>query len=70
MLDLLKEMAENSQSMVTIVNIHQSKIDVVKFDGTNNFGMWRCDVMNVLTTSNLDDAILLERMPEESSDKN
>jgi len=28
------------QSMVKTANIHQSKIDVVKFDGTNNFDMW------------------------------
>jgi len=48
---------------------HQSKIEVVKFDGTNNFEMWRYEVMNALTTSNLKDALLLGRKPEESSDK-
>ena len=30
-------MAEVNQSIVKIMNIHQSKIDVVKFNGTNNF---------------------------------
>ena len=39
LLDLLKEMAGNSQFMVKIVNNHPSKIDVVKFDDMNNFGM-------------------------------
>ena len=38
-------LAEVNQSTVKTVNIHQSKIDVMKFDDTNNFGMWRCEVM-------------------------
>jgi len=46
-------MAGESQSMVKSVNPHPMKIDVVKFDGTNNFGMWRCEVIDVLMTSNL-----------------
>jgi len=29
---------------VKSVNLHPMKIDVVKFDGKNNFGMWRCEV--------------------------
>jgi len=41
-------MAEVNQSMVKTVNIHQSKIDMVKFDDKNNFGMWRCKVMDAL----------------------
>jgi len=32
-------MARNSQSVVKFVNYHPTKIDVVKFDVTNNFGM-------------------------------
>jgi len=28
-----------NQSTVKTMNIHQSKINVAKFDGTNNFGM-------------------------------
>jgi len=62
-------MAEVNQFTVKTMNIHQSKIDVVKFDGTNNFGMWRCEVLDALTASNLKDALLLERKPEETSEK-
>jgi len=36
---------------------HPLKIDVVKFDGKNNFGMWRCEVMDALTASNLEDTL-------------
>ena len=43
--------------MVKSVNSHPLKIDVVKFDGTNNFRMWRCEVMDALTTSNLEDTL-------------
>ena len=39
-------MAEINQFMVKTVNIDQLKIDVVKFDGVNNFSMWRCLVMD------------------------
>jgi len=46
-------MAEVNQLTVKTVNIHQSKIDVVKFDGTNNFDMWRCEVMYALTVIKL-----------------
>ena len=68
-MDLLEEMAENSQLTLKIVNIHQSKIDIVKFDSINNFGMWRCEVMNTLMVSNLEDALLLKRKLEETSEK-
>jgi len=57
LLVLLEDMDRNSQPVVKIVNIHQSKIDVVKFDGMNNFGIWRYKVMDALTTSNLEDAL-------------
>jgi len=46
------------------------KIDVVKFDGKNNFGMWRCEVMDALTVSNLEDTLRLEEKSEETSEKN
>ena len=36
------------------------KIDVVKFDG-KNFGMWRCEVMDALTASNLENTLQLEK---------
>ena len=37
------------------------RIDVEKFNGTNNFVMWRCEVMDALTTSNLEDTLRLEK---------
>jgi len=36
------------------------KIDVVKFDGTNNFEMWSCEVIDALTISDLEDALCLK----------
>jgi len=59
----------NSKSAMEIVNIHLSKIDVVKFDGTNNFGMRRCEVMDALMASNLKDALILEEKPDETFSK-
>jgi len=69
LLDLLEEMVVNSQSAVKFVTHHPKKIGVVKFDGTNNFDMWRCEVMDVLTSSKIEDALLLEERSEETSVK-
>jgi len=44
------EMTEVNQAMVKAVNIYQSKIDVVKFDVIDNFGMWSCEVIDALNT--------------------
>ena len=52
-------MAEESTSVKTM-DPHP-RIDVVKFNGTNNFGMWRCEVMDALNASNLEDTLLLEK---------
>jgi hypothetical protein len=43
------------------------KFEVEKFDGTNNFNMWQCEVMDVLVQQELD--IALEDKPEEMSTK-
>ena len=51
----VEKMAGNNTSMVKFVNPHPLRIDVVKFDGKKNFGMWRCEVMDALTSSNLED---------------
>ena len=61
-------MAGDSISMGKIMNPHPLKIDVVKFDGKNNFGMWRCEEMDALTTSNLEDTFRLEKKPEATSE--
>ena len=52
----VEKMARESTS-----NPYPLRIDVVKFDGKNNFGMWRCEVMDALTTSNLKDTLRLEK---------
>ena len=59
-----RDYGEVNQSTLKTVNIHQSKIDVVKFDGTNNFSMWRCEVMDALIASNLEDPLLYDKKPE------
>ena len=57
----LEDMADSNQPMVKTVNVHQPKNDVVKFDGMNNFGMWKCEGMNSLTTSNLEHSLWFEK---------
>ena len=52
-------MAGESTS-VRSMNPH-SRIDVVKFNGTNSFGMWRCEVMDAMTASNLEGILRLEK---------
>ena len=54
-------MAGESTSSVKSKNSHPLRIDMVKFDDKNNFGMWRCEVMDALTTSNLEDTLRLEK---------
>ena len=54
-------MAGDSTSMVKIMNPHPLKIDIMNFDGKNNFGMWRCEVMDALMTSNLENTLRLEK---------
>ena len=70
MLDLPEKMAGNSKFTVKTVNSHPSKIDVMKFDGTNNSDIWRCEVMDALMTSNLKDALLWEEKSDKTSTKN
>ena len=62
-------MAGDSTSMMKSMNLHPLKIDVVKFDGKNNFGMCRREVMDVLTTSNLEDTLRLKKKSEATSEQ-
>ena len=62
-------MAESSQLLGKSISHFSMKIDVVKFDSTNNFGMWRYKVMDALTESNLEDSLRLEEKLEETSEK-
>ena len=64
-----EKMTEGSKSTVKIMNDHPTKIDVVKFDSMNNFGMRSCEVMDALTTSNLEDTLCLKEKSEETSEK-
>ena len=45
------------------------RIDVVKFNDMNSFGMWRCEVMEALTASNLKDALRLEKKRASSTEE-
>jgi len=54
---------------VKSVNPHPLRIDVVKFDGKNNFGVWRCEMMDALTTSNLEDTLRLEKKRDSTTEK-
>ena len=55
--------------MVKIMNSHSLKIEMVKFDGKNNFGIWRCEVMDVQTVSNLEDTLRLEKKRETTTEE-
>jgi len=63
-------MAGESTSSGKSMNPHLLRIDVVKFNGMNNFGMWRCEVMDALTTSNLEDTLRLEKKRASTTEKN
>ena len=41
------------------------KTDVVKFDGTNDFDLWRCEVLDALNAQNLENTLLLQERPME-----
>ena len=60
--EIAKETSSGSDSFVVknIQNVHHMKIDVVKFDGTNNFGLRRCEVMDTLNAQNLKDTLELQ----------
>ena len=57
----MRRWLKNSTCTVKSVNPHSLRIDVVKFDGKNNFGMWRCEVMDALMASNFEDTLRLEQ---------
>ena len=45
------------------------KIYVVKFDSTNNFRLWRCEVLDALNVQNLEDALELQERLTEMQEK-
>jgi len=62
-------MARDGTSMVKFVNPHPLRIDVVKFDGRNNFGIWRSEMKDAMTASNLKDTLQLEKKHESTTEK-
>ena len=63
-----KEGVEGSSSGVKTVqslSIHSMKIDVEKFNGTNNFGLWRYEVLDALNAQNLEDTLELDGKPDD-----
>ena len=47
--------------------VFNAKFEVEKFDETNNFGIWQCEVMDVLVQQELD--VTFEDKPKGMSDK-
>ena len=63
-----KALVESSARPVAVrTMVSNAKFEVEKFDGTNNFDMWQCEVMDVLVQQELD--ITLEDKPEGMLDK-
>jgi len=62
-------MAGESTSTGKSMNSYPLRIDVVKFNDRNNFGMWRFEVMDSLTTSNLKDTLRLEKKRESTTEE-
>ena len=61
----MAEASSSSSSMRTIVT--NVKFEMEKFDGTNNFCMWQCEVLDVLCQQELD--VDLEEKPDNMDDK-
>ena len=57
----VEKMTGEGTSSGKSMNPHPLRIDVVKFNDRNNFSMWRCEVMDALTASNLEDTLRLEK---------
>lgn len=47
---------------------HRARLEVDKFNGTNNFGLWRTDVADALERLDLEACLRTEK-PEEWSNK-
>ena len=48
---MAKASSPSSSARTTVTN---AKFEVEKFDGTNNFGMWQCEVLGFLCQQELD----------------
>ena len=58
---MVEETSNESCSFIvkSIQNVCHIKIHVVKFDSTNNFGLWRCEVLDALNAQNLKNTLEL-----------
>ncbi|KAI5312941.1 hypothetical protein L3X38_042115 [Prunus dulcis] len=66
----VKEKESTSSSSAPTSNRHPiaaTRLEVDKFNGSNSFGMWQCEVMDVLYQQELD--MVLEDKPEDIDDK-
>ena len=45
---------ESHASRLVKTTVQNAKFEVEKFDGTNNFGIWQCEVKDVLAQQDLD----------------
>jgi len=63
---MAEETFDESSSFVVknIQNYHHTKINVVKFDSTNNFRLWRCEMLDALNAQNLKDILELQERPK------
>ena len=58
-----KALSESSAKPLAVrMMVSNAKFEVEKFDVMNNFGMWQCEVMDVLVQQELD--ITLEDKPK------
>ncbi|KAK9229524.1 hypothetical protein WN944_022487 [Citrus x changshan-huyou] len=65
--DNLLTVEASSSSLSARTTVTNAKFKVEKFDGTNNFGMWQYEVLDVLCQQELD--ITLEEKPDKMDDK-
>nr|TKR74783.1 hypothetical protein D5086_0000291950 [Populus alba] len=59
--------AGNASIPPQYIPVSRTKFEVEKFDGKGNFGMWKCEVMDMLVQMNLD--FTLEDKPEDLDEK-
>ena len=57
----------SKSASVARTTVSNAKFEVEKFNGSNNFGMWQCEVMDVLIQQELD--IALDEKPEHMENK-
>ena len=52
-----KTYVTTSTSSSSRTMVKNANFDLKKFDGTNNFGMWQCEVLDILSQQELDVAL-------------